>query len=165
MHDAVRDWVRQHMPEIVTSVAEFGSLDINGGVRDLLPPGVPYVGVDVQKGPGVTIVADAATWTPASKPPDLVLCLEVFEHCETWRDLVANAARVLVPGGVFICTAAGPGRAPHSARRESPPDADEWYENVGPWMLAEAMELAGFVDVAVDLSGADIRGVGRKVLP
>lgn len=162
MHEAVRHWVAEHVPASARSVAEFGSLDINGGVRDLLPVGAAYVGIDMQEGPGVDVVADAATWVPSAAPPDLVLCLEVFEHCETWRDLIDNAYRVLMPGGAFICTAAAPGRAPHSARRESRPDPDEWYCNVSDVDLCEAMTAAGFSGVVVDVCGVDVRGAGFK---
>lgn len=161
MHDAVRGWVRRHVPSTASRVVEFGSLDINGGVRDLLPAAATYIGVDVQDGPGVDIVADAATWAP-DDPPDLVLCLEVFEHCETWRDLIVNAYNILAPGGLFICTAAAPGRAPHSARRESSPDADEWYRNIADVDLHDALSAAGFETVTVDIAGVDVRGAATK---
>ncbi len=151
------------MPETVGRCVEFGSRDINGGLRDLLPAGATYVGVDVQDGPGVDVVADGATFVPESLP-DLVLCTEVFEHLETWRDVVANAHEILGSGGTFIATAAGPGRAPHSARRESVPDADEWYRNVTWEALQDALKAAGFVDGTVEQNGTDVRCVARKAV-
>ncbi len=138
MHNAVRAWVKEHIPETVGHCVEFGSRDINGGVRDLLPAGGTYVGVDVQDGPGVDVVADGATFVP-EVAPDLVLCTEVFEHLEGWRDVVANAHTILAAGGLFIATAAGPGRAAHSARRESVPDDVEFYCNVTWEALEDAL--------------------------
>ena len=35
---------------------------------------------------------------------DLVICSEVLEHVETWRDVVDNIARVLKPGGLLVLT-------------------------------------------------------------
>ena len=80
MHDAVKDWVAEHIKP-ATSVVEFGSLDINGGVRHLLDDQALYVGIDVQSGPGVTIIADAATWTPDTAP----IWLSVLRYSSTPR--------------------------------------------------------------------------------
>ena len=35
---------------------------------------------------------------------DAVVCSEVLEHVEPWRDIVANVRRVLKPGGLFLLT-------------------------------------------------------------
>ena len=35
---------------------------------------------------------------------DAVVCSEVLEHVEPWRDVVANMARVLKPGGLLVVT-------------------------------------------------------------
>ena len=35
---------------------------------------------------------------------DLVVCSEVLEHVEPWREVVANIARVLKPGGLLVLT-------------------------------------------------------------
>jgi SAM-dependent methyltransferase len=97
------------------SVLEFGSLDINGGVRDLFPD-AEYMGVDIVPGPGVDHVGNAATWTTARDLTfDVVLCLEVFEHTPEWRNIVANMAKFLKVDGIAIMTAACDPRAPHSA--------------------------------------------------
>jgi len=93
------------------SVVEIGSMEINGSVRGLLR-GARYTGIDVRQGPGVDVVADGSTWQPP-EPVDCVLCLETMEHAEDPRAIVANALRMLRPGGVLILSAAGPNRAPH----------------------------------------------------
>jgi SAM-dependent methyltransferase len=40
----------------------------------------------------------------ADEKYDLVVCSEVLEHVEGWRDVVANIARVLKPGGLLVLT-------------------------------------------------------------
>ena len=43
------------------NVLEIGSLDINGSVRPMFKPfQLTYTGIDMQEGPGVDIVVDAA---------------------------------------------------------------------------------------------------------
>ena len=160
MHDAVKDWVAEHITP-ADRVVEFGSLDINGGIRHLLEPNATYVGVDVQSGPGVTIIADAATWQP-DIAPDLVVCLEVFEHAQNWQQIIANAHSILAPGGQFIATAAGTLRAPHSGRRESLPDPDEYYKGIEGYELAAALLAAGFTDAHTEVQIADVRCVATK---
>jgi hypothetical protein len=95
------------------TMVELGSRDVNGVVRDLFP-GVAYTGVDVAPGRNVDVVADAATWQP-SAPVDLVVCCEVLEHTPAAAAIVANAARMLKPGGTLILTCALKGRGAHSA--------------------------------------------------
>ena len=86
----------------VRRVIELGSLDINGSPRHLFDDGVDYVGVDLQSGPGVDVVADAAT--VGLEPADVVLCLEVFEHATNPEAIIRNA-RVLLRGGLFVARA------------------------------------------------------------
>ena len=129
MHEAVRDYVRKHLPAQYTSVLEVGSRDINGGVRDLLDPEAVYVGVDNQPGVGVDVVANFADYE-CPHPVDVVLCLEVLEHAPNWREIIASAAKNLKDGGTLILTCATEGRPPHSARSEDPISLDEYYLNV-----------------------------------
>ena len=155
MHEPVRQYVRDHMPPGYASVIEVGSLDINGGVRDLLHPEAEYVGVDVQAGPGVDVVEDFRLYEHP-EPVDVVLCLEVLEHTPDCRDLLAAAARNLKPGGTLLLTCATTGRAPHSARSEGPIEPDEFYQNV---MKAELDGvLAGlFAASHSEVVGTDLR--------
>jgi hypothetical protein len=65
------------------------------------------VALDVLPGAGVDIVADAGDWDPGLQF-DVVLCTEVLEHAPNAEQVVANAYRLLAPGGVFIMTCAAP---------------------------------------------------------
>ncbi len=94
--------------------------------------------VDLQPGPDVDIVADAADWEP-DREYGLVLCTEVFEHTPRWRDIVRTAYKALRPHGLLIATCARDDRPPHSAVDGGPLRAGEYYENV------PAMDLWGIL--------------------
>lgn len=71
---------------------------------DLRPlfPSSEYVGVDMQKGPGVDMVADATALPFPDNSFDLVLCLETLEHCdEPWK-VVSEIERVSKKNGGII---------------------------------------------------------------
>lgn len=165
MHVDVLDWVSYSLTQWDNkskdlNIIEFGSLDINGSVRSILEPlAKSYIGVDVQSGPGVDIVADAAAYS-SPEPADMVVCCEVFEHTAVWRDIIYNSYRLLKHGGIFIATAAGEGRHPHSAIDESPIREWEYYANIGSWEMGRAMRL--FKHRVVNVHGADIRTFGIK---
>ena len=163
MHDAVRQYVRQHLPPGYGSVLEVGSLDINGGVRDLLDPKAEYVGVDVQRGPGVDVVVDFTTYQHP-EPVDVVLCLEVLEHTPEWPEIVASAARNLEDGGTLVLTCATVvdmgthmvARARHSAHSSGSFEPGEFYENVPKAALDAELEKH-FLLSASEVLGLDLR--------
>lgn len=124
-------------------VVEIGSRDINGSVRALIDAD-EYIGIDLEPGPGVDVVADCREWDP---PWDasVVICAEVLEHAPEPRAVVDAAIGYLKPGGRLILTCAGPGRAPHSGHTGGSVQANEWYDNIDPddlekW-LVEDLEM------------------------
>ena len=141
-------------------VLEFGSYNVNGSVRPLFP-NAQWVGVDLRPGPCVDIVADAATFSFPGRF-DLVICCEAFEHTENWREIVANAARLLKPGGRFIGTAAGPLRAPHGCNGGPfDPASGETYGNIEPGALRSTLKDY-FPVVDVDVLADDVRWLATK---
>lgn len=166
MHMAALVFVDEHAPPgpgFDLRVLEFGSRDINGSVRQVFPRAARYVGVDVAEGPGADIVADAAT-VHVPGEWDVVVCCEVFEHAddETCAGMCANAYRHLKPGGVFIATMAGLGRAEHSAVDGGPLHPGEYYRNVDRPTLSGWLVAAGFTAYKTDVFGDDIRCVAWK---
>ncbi len=155
--------MREHLPRYYRSVLEVGSLDINGGVRDLLDPEAEYVGVDMQTGPGVDIVADFTTYQHPELV-DVVLCLEVLEHTPHWPEIVASAARNLKDGGTLVLTCATVvdmgthmlARARHSGHRSGSPQPGEWYQNVTQTDLDAEVEKH-FQDHRSEVLGLDLR--------
>lgn len=149
-------------------VLEFGSRDVNGSPRELMPADVTYVGVDIADGPGVDIVGNAAivrVFGPEIATFDIVICAEVAEHTPFWKGIIQNAWNHLHQGGLFIFTAATDPRPPHSAvdgHNMEPSEYHsgtfneglqrqerEYYQNVDPNELAGALANAGFHDIAV----------------
>jgi SAM-dependent methyltransferase len=142
-------------------VLELGGRDVNGTVRHLFPLADRYISVDITPGRGVDIVADAAdVLVPGSF--DVVVTTELLEHTSRGPEIIANARQHLAPGGVFVATMAGPGRAPHSASGQVRVPHGEHYANVEPGELADWLEQAGFDDYSIDQLDEDVRCWARR---
>lgn len=145
MHPAARQWVEQCVAkldlEFPYSVLEFGSLDVNGSLRDLFPSADPYVGVDQVTGPGVDMVCDAARYSCTHLYP-IVIATEVLEHARDWRGILDAMYRSLAPPpeGTMILTFGTTGRNSHGAWGNEHLQPDEWYHNVS------LTEFAGWAD-------------------
>lgn len=87
----------------------------------------------------------------------MVISTELLEHTPKGAEIVASAARHLTPGGTFLATMAGPGRAPHGASGESKPPQGEYYRNVDPEALQGWIRAAGFESWDVNVLGTDLR--------
>lgn len=61
-----------------------------------------YVGLDMQKGPGVDVVANAEKLPFPDKSFDLVLCLETLEHAQRPWLITTEIERVLKPDGLAV---------------------------------------------------------------
>ena len=163
MHEQAERWVRDHVTgKQFDLVIELGSCDVNGGIKHLFDC-EEYVGVDVVPGPNVDIVSDAALFRP-QRLAACVVTTEMLEHAENAREICIAAIDMLEPGGMFIATAAGPGRAPHSAIDGRAVRAGEYYGNIDPNELTSWLVEAGFVEYIVDRQRrpADVRCVAYK---
>jgi SAM-dependent methyltransferase len=142
LHDSARQYVATVVAgQRYARVVEVGSRNVNGSIRELVDAAT-YVGIDLEDGPGVDVVADCRFWEPPWKA-SLVLCCEVLEHAEDPQSVVDTCIGYLKPGGRLVLTCAGPGRAPHSGH-DGGPVVDEHYGNIEPdalekW-LAEDLE-------------------------
>jgi hypothetical protein len=160
MHPEALDWVRTNISD-PTKVCDIGARDINGTPRTLFDSTVDYHGIDITEGRGVDEVTDAATWTTRRRF-DHVICCEVLEHTEAWRDILATAAKVCT--GRLIITAACDPRRPHSTinGQPLPDDTDEWYANIDPAELEAALEvLFDDVTIQVDEQRGDVYAVAH----
>lgn len=159
MHKAAYEFIREHKTDATISVIEIGSRNINGTVRDHFP-NATWTGLDLYPGPCVDVVCDATQWTPKSQV-DLVICCEVLEHTPQVAEICNQAYEWLRDGGRFIGTAAGIGRAVHSAidgRKLLHPG--EHYANISPRMLEPA--LARFSRAMIRVVGTDIQWCATK---
>ena len=105
-----------------------------------------WVGLDIEPGPGVDIIADARKPVIGERRNyfDFVLCTEVFEHVDDWGAIVLSISDWLKPGGVTVVTCASTGRRPHGARGAMDPAPGEHYANVPELHLLDAFWAAGF---------------------
>lgn len=161
MHYAAYDYVSRFKTNAAISVIEIGSRNINGTIRPLFPH-AQWVGLDLLPGPDVDVVIDARAYIPGTTV-DLVICCEVFEHTGFWRDIINVSTSWLRPGGRLIATCAGPGRPVHSGVDGG--DAlheGEWYRNLSPSELIDAIHHAGFryLDVASNAHAKDLYVTG-----
>ncbi len=88
------------------SVLEIGSRQAKNqeALADLrlLFPDSAYVGLDMIKGSGVDVVADATKLPYNPKTVEMVLCLETLEHAqEPWK-IAKEIERVVAKGGIAI---------------------------------------------------------------
>lgn len=148
MHEQAWEWLTETLTPFndgfPLKIVEFGSHDWNGSTRKLFTePDNKYVGIDLVEGPGVDIVADAATWEP-DDAYDLAICTELFEHTRKWPEIVHTAASALHKDGALVVTCAGPGRKVHSADGQRRLKPGEYYKNVAPARLKAIMETHGF---------------------
>lgn len=122
---------------------DLGGRDINGGIRDLIPNG-RWLGVDIEEGPAVDLVHDCTTdWPSSLNLFDIVVCTEVLEHVQQWRNLLKTCAQALDPMGaqLLFVTAASTNRRPHGASGALDPAPGEWYRNVSPEDVSREMTL------------------------
>ena len=139
MHDQALAFYRSHLAGLPPlKVVEFGSCDINGSVRSVYPQAASWLGVDVQPGRGVDLVADAATWVTRTRY-DIVICAEAFEHTASWPEIIGTARAVLKAGGLFLASCATGNRPAHSATDGGPLRPGEHYANVDPDLLKSGL--------------------------
>jgi SAM-dependent methyltransferase len=165
VHQEAYEWIARHATDEAVDVIDFGGRDVNGTARPLFPNATSYTVLDILPGPNVDIVADAASWDPDGRRFGWAIAAEIFEHTHVWPVICRTAYRALRPGGRLIVTTAGHGRPVHSGVDGGPVlHPGEWYANVDPERLRIVLELAGFVDVEVDVrsSPSDVRAVATR---
>ena len=122
LHQSVLQFVEKNLTteEIKDKrVLEVGARNINGSPRPhimgLLP--LTYVGVDIVENPMVDILMDATNLIDffGLARFDIVVSTEMLEHALDWKSVIHNMKSVLVPGGLLLITARGPGTNKHDA--------------------------------------------------
>lgn len=98
-------------------IIEVGSYDVNGSLRPIVESWNPseYVGVDIEKGPGVDIIcrAEDIVETFGKESFDIVVSTELLEHVEDWKKVISNVKNICKPGGTILITTRSYGYAYH----------------------------------------------------
>ena len=131
--------------------------------RPLLGAGVRYVGIDTEDArenfgyemPDTRYFAADGRWPVADAEADVLLCTETLEHVYDSAAFLAEAARVLRPGGRVVMT------VPFAARWHYVPH-DYW--RFTPSALARLLGAAGFTDVRVHARGDERAVAAQKVM-
>lgn len=160
MHSAVLGYVEQFATGEAIDVLDIGGRNVNG-TTEFLFPNARYTVLDVRPGDNVDIVADAATWQP-DRQYDLVVSTECFEHTPDYPAICRTAYAACKPGGRFVVTCAAPGRASHSAFVEAGLQPGEFYQNVEPEALRDALETAGWREAQVEVAGLDLQATAVR---
>jgi hypothetical protein len=123
------------------TVVDIGSMDVNGTYRHLFPE-CRYIGIDMEPGPGVDIVASEPYRYPlSSSTADLVVSGQAFEHMEFfwlgWLDM----CRIVKRGGLIFLLA--PSRGPE---HRYPVDCWRFYPDgfraLAKWAGVELLEVS-----------------------
>lgn len=90
-------------------VIEVGSYNVNGSLRSLIESWNPveYVGVDLEKGPGVDMICNAEDLVKkfGKESFDVVISTELLEHVLDWKTVISNFKNICKPGGIILITA------------------------------------------------------------
>lgn len=88
------------------SILEVGSADINGNLRSLIAHWKPedYLGTDIEKSINVDMIckAESLANTFGENAFDIVICVDVLEHIQNWREAINNIKKVCKENGIII---------------------------------------------------------------
>lgn len=146
----IRAYIERHADKLGDHVLEVGSRMTNPGAwwivnRDLAPPGGQWLGMDMQKGDGVDVVADLhklpRSWEGRFSG---VLCSEVLEHvARPWIALPQLRRVVRNEGWVIVTTL-------FAFPEHGFPDDYYRYSRSG---LALLLKDAGFINIETEYAG------------
>lgn len=104
MDEATRNFYRRHKSLLQGKVLEIGSLNVNGGLRDI----IDVFGVDMREGPGVDLVCPVQNLLEHFQPGHFDACVSAgtLEHIEDWRGFVRTTWELVKEGGYLVLTIA-----------------------------------------------------------
>ena len=148
--EMIKDNFPEHFKNV--SVIDFGSLDVNGTLKDLFENS-KYIGVDIHPGKNVDIVSQAHGLNRATHGialVDTVVSGEMLEHDEYWYLSLMNMYTLLRPGGLIAISAAGPTRPEHGTRNSGNNEQNLWgtspdyYKNITKEMIKDFASKVNF---------------------
>lgn len=177
MHSQALEYVRTVLQQagpkcLLGRVVEWGSLNINGSVRELFPDAQEYVGVDVAEGPGVDWVGWAHDFPLETAGEfDVSVSTEMLEHDPFWEKSLDCMVKALRPGGLLVGTCAGPGRGEHGTLRNAPGDSpviarmaeyEDYYRNISVEEMVAGLRRLGVTRMNVAARDTDLQFMGYR---
>jgi SAM-dependent methyltransferase len=149
-------------------------VDIGCGSRPYEPIFQPYartyLGVDIQPGPSVDVVAPAESLPLGEKSFDCAVCSQVLEHSSDPRAVTAEIFRVLRREGVaFVSTHgvapyhAAPGSSYNDYWRWTHAGLERMFREAGPWRRVEVFPNGGEASALAYLFGRELEIVAAKL--
>lgn len=178
MHLSVKQFI-DDVPDGVfrdKTILEVGSLDINGSAKPIVMSHNPasYLGTDFMDGPRVDQVVDCEDLvkTFGENSFDTIVCCEMLEHAEHWRNCINNMKQVAKE--FIVITTRGPGFGLHDYPsdywRYTVEDMEKifadwrviWVEAdpQAPGVFLYAQKLSN--DPPIDLSGIELEKAPRE---
>ena len=123
-------------------IADLGSCNVNGDIKEIFSKSHEYIGLDLEKGPNVDIVMSDPYKIPLEdNSVDIVISTSCFEHSEMFWLVFNEIQRILKPNGLFYLNA--PSNGPYHAY---PVDCYRFYPDSGK-ALAKWSNVSGFNNV------------------
>jgi SAM-dependent methyltransferase len=116
-----------------TKIAEVGSLNINGSVRDFFIFPKQYVGCDLGPGPGVDMVCPGHELPFDDNHFDVAISCECFEHDQHWAKTFAKMIALVHDDGLVVFSCATTGRPEHGTHghgANEAPFTNDYYRNL-----------------------------------
>lgn len=107
-------------------IADIGSANFNGSLRDHAPLGYVYVGVDLEPGKGVDLVGSPWALPLMDASVSLLVSSSCLEHDSLFWVTFLEMARVLEPGGAIYINAPSNGKY-----HPMPDDCWRFYPDAG----------------------------------
>ncbi len=147
MHDTAfaigSKFLELYAPAETFTVVEVGSQDVNGTLRDALPPRASYIGVDVVPGRNVDVVATGRALPLQADIADLAIASSVFEHDPAFWLTFLELCRITKPGGWIYLSSPSNG-----AVHRYPQDCWRFYPDAGEALAGWARQNGLAVSLA-----------------
>lgn len=184
----MRHKFRRHF--INANIIDCGSKDINGCNRQYFRRcwsnwvGMnSYTGIDLSYGKNVDMIgpvhevlpmiaAEPSYYLRMGKsnkpvwPPDIVICTEMLEHDQHWKESLRAMYSVLRPGGLLLITAGGDGRKEHGTYMHHPsasPETLGYYRNISNGMFESVLGRELFSEYVIRQVKGDFQFGGIKI--
>lgn len=164
MTHQIYDWVKSMKKHIGVpkEVLEIGSLNFNGGVRELFEfcPETNYLGTDMQAGKGVDKVINAHSLLNSENNHtyDLIICLETLEHDDKPWETLDNINYLLKTNGYFLVSAPTLGFPYHAYPKDYWRFTRDSFEDI----ILKNFEIIDLVELKDDAGYPTLCALGKK---